>query len=217
MNTETAHGPDEAVVVFARWVGQNGKKTNATTEAGPRAHIYSSSIPPAEPIRPGTRVRILATSPAWYTTYVGDNEMYDAYDAHVVGEVTGVAGWKGRKIVLQIANECAINPIKTVRLRIPFAPNVTVDMQDVHVPLGHHEAHETDLNTTSVVRTSSGDFQCGARTCCPPWRKLVGENFLQEPMLEDVGDRTGADGGHAKMQVRLTSWHEIAMTKSRTD
>ncbi len=202
----------EPVNVFARWAG-SADAQNDVPEA--KLHIYSTSIPPETPLELGMRVRLLATTPAWYLSPEVDPDIYDAYDAHVVGTITGIAGWKGRKVVLRVANECAVNPVKTVKIRIPFAPEATVRLNANDVPAGRREAHETDLNTEAVVRTPPVETLCGARECRMPWRNLVGENFLSEPMEDDIAERTGALGGRRSVPTRLVSWEEVAANAAR--
>ncbi|TFK81356.1 hypothetical protein K466DRAFT_604565 [Polyporus arcularius HHB13444] len=201
---------DEPTLVFARWVGVGGR-ARAANAILVKSHIYSSSIPPERPLRIGMRIRILATTPASYSTAEEEGERYDTYDAHVVGVITGVVGWKGRKVVLEVRNECALNPVETVRIRLPFAPEVTVQLEAATIPMGRYEAQEADLNTHAVVRARIGDTRCGGSACWTPWRSLVGENFLLEPMEEDVGERPGIKPGRKKVPLsHFAGWGESA-------
>ncbi len=201
-------------LVFARWAGYSGGRALPAGSLERRHHIYSTSIPPEKPLKVGMRVRILATSPAWYANPEEDPESYDTYDAHVVGVVTGVAGWKERKIVLQIRNECALNTVESVRLRVPFVPEVTVQLEEGTVPVGQREAQESDLNTQAVVRARVGDARCGGSTCWLPWRRLVGESFLWEPMTDDVAERPGIKPGRKRIpREHFAAWGEAAVAE----
>ncbi len=206
--------PEPPVIVYAKWTGYAQDPPGTKTTRVKKTHIYSTSIPPAAPLNIGMRVRVLATTPAWYYAPEEDPDTYEAYDAHIVGRITAVAGWKGRKIVLMIANECAVNPVRSIRLRLPFAPEVTVHAGLTHLLKERHEAQESDLNTLAVVRTHSGDARCGADACWQPWRRLVGEQFLWEPMVDDVGDIPGARRGRRKLSnmLRPVGWQELAGT-----
>ncbi|TFK79228.1 hypothetical protein K466DRAFT_606306 [Polyporus arcularius HHB13444] len=196
-------------MVFARWVGDGRHATTRTAYSNP-IHVYSAAIPPERPLSTGTRIRILATSPAWYAAPDASQDMYDTYDAHIVGRITGVVGWKGRKVVFEVENECAINPVSTIRLRMPYAPEATVMLGPGEVPEGQREAFETDLYTSAVVRARPDDPRCQAGTCSLPWGSLVGDAFLWEPMEDDVGDRHPGDpGGRRKVRVQHVSWTDL--------
>ncbi|TFK83111.1 hypothetical protein K466DRAFT_568035 [Polyporus arcularius HHB13444] len=210
----TTH-PRDPVIVFARWAGYTGGHEHARPRARAIQHVYSAAIPPAQPLSVGTRIRILATSPAWYSNPQEDQEAYEAYDAHVVGQVTGIVGWKGRKVILEVENECSVNPVKLVRLRMPYAPEATVLLSAEDVPAGRREAHEADLNTTAVVRLRPEDPCCGAGACTLPWRQLVGEGFLWEPMEEEVGERPGIPGGRKKVPMLLVGWTDLGKAATR--
>ncbi|TFK84012.1 hypothetical protein K466DRAFT_567470 [Polyporus arcularius HHB13444] len=200
---------EEPVLVYARWAGCVGGRALPSSPLEKKRHVYSTSIPPEKPLCLGMRVRILATSPAWYSAPEEDpDDSYDTYDAHVVGAITGIAGWKGRKIVLEVRNECMVNTVETVRLRLPFVPEVTVQLDADAVPAGQREAQETDLNTLAVVRARAGDARCGGCMCWMPWRRLVGEGFLWEPMVDDVGERPGIKPGRKKFFPTFVGWKE---------
>ncbi|RDX45132.1 hypothetical protein OH76DRAFT_1420994 [Lentinus brumalis] len=199
----------EPTKVYARWIGYCREHSRSLSQTPESTHVYSASILPERPLKIGMRVRILATSPAWYSGLREDQDAYEVYDAHVVGAITGVVGWKGRKVVLEIANECAVNRVKSVRLRIPFAPEATVQLYLDDVRVGRREAQEADLNTTAEVRSRPDDPRCDAAACAPPWRKLVGESFLWEPMVEDVGERPGDPGGRRKVPKLLMGWTDL--------
>ncbi len=203
----------EPVTVYARWAGYFDGHPKSAVPSGDRAHVYSASILPEQPLKIGMRVRLLATTPAWYYTPEEDADVYDVYDvydAHIVGPIIGVVGWKGRKVVLEIQNECGLNPVKKARIRIPFVPEATVQLEEDVLPIGRREAFEEDLNTTAVVRIPTEIARCGADTCSMPWRRLVGEDFLSEPMTEDVGEPPWALGGRRKRQLRLIGWSDVA-------
>ncbi len=161
------------------------------------------------------RIRILATSPAWYAAPQEDQDAYETYDVHVVGVVTGVVGWKGRKVVLRVVNECAVNQVRSVRLRMPYAPEATVQLELADVPEGRLEAQEADLYTTAVVRSRPDSPRCGATACALPWRELVGDFFLWEPMVEDVGERPGDLGGRRKVPKYLVGWSDLVTASAR--
>lgn len=199
---------NDPVLVYARWTGGAGGNTLPTHPLAKKKHTYSTSIPPELPLSVGTRVRILATSPARYVDPEDDPEAYDTYDAHVVGRITGVAGWKGRKVVLEVKNECALSTVETVKLRLPYVPDVTVQLDADVIPGGQQEAHEADLNTYAVVRARTEDARCEGLTCWTPWRRLVGEGFLWEPMVDDVSERPGIKPGRKKVAPILVSWRE---------
>lgn len=208
MDERDSQRDDEPVLVYARWAGRFEARTTRAGSAESRTHIYSAAIPPERPLRPGMRVRILATTPAWYTVPSEDPDTYDTYDAHVVGTVTGVVGWKGRKVILEIGNECKLNAISTARLHLPFVPNVTVDLDALCIPPGQREAQEADINAVAVERAQPGDTRCGARTCWMPWRALVGDGFLWEPMEEDIGERPGIKPGRKTGRNIHVGWED---------
>ncbi len=199
----------DPVLVFARWAGVSGGRSRPTCFLASKKHSYSTTIPPEKPLRLGMRIRILATSPAWYVAPEEDPELYDTYDAHIVGTIVRVAGWKGRKVVLEVRNECILNAVETIKLRIPFVPEVTVQLDADSIPFGQREAQETDLNTSVVVRARSGDARCGGSTCWMPWRSLVGESFLWEPMVDDVSERPGIKPGRKKEMPHFVSWEAV--------
>ncbi|KAI0692238.1 hypothetical protein C8T65DRAFT_699564 [Cerioporus squamosus] len=208
-------GRKEPVRVYARWAGYVKHPLRTTLWPGDTAHVYSTAIPPEEPLEIGMRIRILATTPAWYSSPGEDPDTYDAYDAHIVGAIVRIVGWKGRKVVLEVVNECRMNAVRTARIRIPFAPEVTVHSDLAAEVERRAEAQEKDLNTAAVVRASTADASCQADTCWMPWRSLVGEDFLWEPMFEDVGERRGATGGRRKVPRRLVGWAETAGAMTR--
>ncbi|KAI0720211.1 hypothetical protein C8T65DRAFT_692843 [Cerioporus squamosus] len=207
---------EKLVEVYARWVGYANGCNGAPELKEKSTHIYSAAIPPEEPLALGMRVRILATTPAWYLTPEEGPDTYDTYDAHIVGTITGVAGWRGRKVILEVKNECAMNTVVYAKLRIPYAPDVTVQLGSEEIPVGRAEAQEADLNTSAVVRPPPEDARCSANTCCAPWRRLVGDGFLWEPMAEEVGERPGARGGRKKLRFLLASWEELAEAEAET-
>ncbi len=173
-------------------------------------HTYSTAFLPQEPLEIGMTIRIMATTPAWYAAPEEEAETYETYDAHIVGIVTRIVGWKRRKLVLEVENYCALNAVRTARLRIPLVPDVTVKIEAAMLRREWYEAQESDLNTAAVVRNAAGGPRCGAHTCRLPWRELVGEGFLAEPMLEDVGNKPGCRRGKKKRTMELTSWEALA-------
>ncbi len=112
-------------------------------------------------------------------------------------------------MTLEVENECAVNPIRTVRLRLPYAPEATVQLRPEVVPERRAEAQEADLNTSAVVRTRPDGPCCGAGGCVLPWRQLVGEGFLREPIVFDAGTRIGAPGGKKKTSFRFLGWTDL--------
>ncbi|RPD75869.1 hypothetical protein L226DRAFT_390959 [Lentinus tigrinus ALCF2SS1-7] len=95
---EASGDSEEPVKAFARWAGYVGRQEN--TDATPTAkkiHVSSASIPPERTLRRGMRVRVMATTPAWYSAPDADPDAYEAYDAHVVGIITRVVGGKGER------------------------------------------------------------------------------------------------------------------------
>ncbi|KAI0694974.1 hypothetical protein C8T65DRAFT_698844 [Cerioporus squamosus] len=206
MSSNISGNTESPVKVYARWVGYASGRARSIDHNGRKTHTYSVSIPPERPLQIGMRVSIYATTPAWYLSPEADPDDYEAYDAHIVGLISGVVGWKGRKVILEVSNECAANEVEKARIRLPNVPDVMVQLGEAVIPEGCREAHESDLNTTAVVRTSTADASCSASTCWTPWRRLAGENFLLEPMEEDVGEKAGATGGRRKMEVVLIGW-----------
>ncbi|TFK83609.1 hypothetical protein K466DRAFT_589602 [Polyporus arcularius HHB13444] len=202
----------EPVIVFARWAGYLGGRPRGADEWKNKAHVYSTSMLPEQPLEIGMKVRVMGTAPAWYSRPDEEPETYDAYDAHIVGRITRAVGWKGRKIVLEVRNECALNGVAKARIRVPFVPEAAVRIGTECLPEGGREAFEGDLNTEAVVKASQDELKCMAGRCWAPWRALVGEGFLEEPMglNEEVCDRTGATGGRRKVQTLLVGWSEVA-------
>ncbi|KAI0688536.1 hypothetical protein C8T65DRAFT_700526, partial [Cerioporus squamosus] len=173
------------VKIYARWVGYARGRSRPIDLESRKTHTYSVSIPPEKPLEVGMRVSVLATTPARYHSPEEDPEVYETYDAHIVGVISGVVGRKGRKVILEIANECAASEVKTARIRLPLVQGVMVLLGDDVVPAGSREAQETDINTSAMVRMSAVDANCSAGACWTPWRRLAGESFLLEPMEDD--------------------------------
>ncbi len=88
---KTAHR-NTPVIVYARWIGYVSDTRDARPILPHSQHIYSAAILPERPLQIGMRIRILATSPAWYSNPQEDQETYEVYDAHIVGAVTSVVG-----------------------------------------------------------------------------------------------------------------------------
>ncbi len=207
--------PDDPTIVYARWAGCVGGRARQTAPREKKKHIYSSAIPPERPLRLGMRVRILAMTPAWYSTPEDGPEKYDTYDAHIVGVVVGIAGWKDRKVVLEIKNECSVNDVESVKLRVPFVPEVTVQLEADSIPRGQREAQEADLNTYAVISACPGESRCGGSACWLPWRRLVGEAFIWEPMAEDVSERPGIKPGRKRVPLsHFAGWGKTAAAES---
>ncbi|KAI0690238.1 hypothetical protein C8T65DRAFT_700058 [Cerioporus squamosus] len=202
----------ETTTVYARWIGYDPPPLREDYDYTRKVHVYTVTILPERPLEIGMRISIMATSPRWYCDPKSNADEYDTYDAHVVGKIVGVAGWKGRKVILEVANECAASKIRRIRIRVPYAPDATVCADEHAFGGSRREAHEGDLYTNVVVRRAQQETRCQAAMCALPWLTLTGEGFLEEEMMESVADRPGISRGRKKRKDILVGWGESMST-----
>ncbi|KAI0701769.1 hypothetical protein C8Q76DRAFT_802723 [Earliella scabrosa] len=154
------------VEVYAHWRGYiNDRDRRDTRTFTTDGHIYQVAIVPTAPLTVETCVRVLAMSPAAYSSSSADPDQCNAYDAHVVGKVTRVVGCRARRVVLEVVNECTVNPVRRVRLELPYVPDVTVHRRLVELEEGLEEAHEGDLDTFTKIMPPPMNGRCKARQC----------------------------------------------------
>ncbi|KAI0744456.1 hypothetical protein C8Q76DRAFT_687870 [Earliella scabrosa] len=159
----------ELTTVLARWTNYAGGDPTGPDDFRRKTHVYDVRVPPAKPLKLGERVKILALSPSRYHAPEEEEDAYDAYDVHLVGKVHRVVGAEGRRIFLEVENECRASRTKKVWLSVPFAPGFTVDVEGAE-GLEVEEARE-------------GDFDAHLRVLAPPataWRCRAWECALCE-------------------------------------
>ncbi|KAI0693521.1 hypothetical protein C8T65DRAFT_699211 [Cerioporus squamosus] len=148
--------------VYARWIGYEPPPPQEDDDHTRKIHLYTVTILPERPLCIGMRISVMATSPRWYCYPEASADEYDAYDAHVVGKIVGVAGWKGRKVILEVENECAVSRVRRIRIKVPYAPEATVRADERAFEGPRKEAQEGDLYTNAVVRTMHQELRCQA-------------------------------------------------------
>lgn len=154
--------------VYARWVRYDGGRPTGPKDFFQKTYVYAVTIPPSEPLALGRRVRVLVTTPAsWVPGPDADPNLHGANDAHVVGTVTNVLGWKGKLVALAVENECRQNLVRRARLEIPYLPNVTVVPETLRLREGRGPkvAGLDDLDLSARVQPLQSGWSCNAGHC----------------------------------------------------
>ncbi len=116
--------PDPVLLLLAKWIGVENSVPDIY-HIGRERHKYGLAVQPAEPVRVGRRVKILALSPIAYCSPGVPFMQYDTYDPHVVGTVADIVHAKDaatdgtRTMVIRITNECRGNLVSEVDVEMP--------------------------------------------------------------------------------------------------
>ncbi|KAI0706265.1 hypothetical protein C8T65DRAFT_652160 [Cerioporus squamosus] len=148
--------PADIIDIYARWSKYDGAYPMTPEEFIRKTHVYSVTIPPSAPLAIGKRVRVLAMSPARYRSPDAEVDVYESYDAHVVGRIRKVLGWKGNLVALEVDNEC----------RIPYLPGVTVaPLENLREGKGPKDAQMEDLDLDVRAQPPPQLWACKAGEC----------------------------------------------------
>ncbi|KAI0715287.1 hypothetical protein C8Q76DRAFT_796059 [Earliella scabrosa] len=173
-DTVAAHAlqeDDETMAIFARWTNYVGGDPMGPEDFKRKAHVYDVRIPPAKPLRHGERVRLYALSPARFHTPECEEEVYDAYDVHVVGRIGSVVGAEDRRVMLEVANECGASGTRKIWLSVPYAPGFTVEIGEAE-ELKVEEARKGDFDAHIRV----GRTAAAAAGPCRAWECAMQED-----------------------------------------
>ncbi len=177
------------IPIFAKWTGYVDGPPATREDFLSKAHAYTAMRRPTEPLALGMMVKLYATSPASYCTPDAPSDLYHAYDAHIVGKITRIAGWRGTAVGLEIQNECWNNAVRKVRLEIPYIPDVTVRrLAHLRAGKGPREAREDAITSQPTVMLPPDTWKCGMRWCATREPGQVREGVLyvytQTPTVE---------------------------------
>lgn len=195
METRTGEAypdPDPTIDVYARWSGYVQWPTSPQ-EFLTASHSYLALKPPSRPLKLGMAVRIIALSPAKYHSPYTDGHKHDTYDPHVGGRLTKVLGWRDELIVLEVTNECTVNPVKLARLEVPYIPGRTVvEFSDLRPGQGPRIAEESAaFNLRLEIGQLPQEAQCAKSGCTPRASAFLGEEGAEDPRPEDTGPVPG--------------------------
>ncbi|TFK92931.1 hypothetical protein K466DRAFT_562025 [Polyporus arcularius HHB13444] len=152
--------------VFARWAGYVGGDPESRTEFLTRTHAYEVVQRPIVPLSLGMQVTIYAVSPATYCSPRAPEDLLEAYDAHIVGKITKVAGWEGTTVQLEVDNECWKNTVRRARILIPYIPDATVRrLAHWRDETGPEVARDDAFSKRRVQVLPPTIWSCGAGAC----------------------------------------------------
>ncbi|TFK86327.1 hypothetical protein K466DRAFT_566056 [Polyporus arcularius HHB13444] len=155
--------PTGTIDVYARWSKYDGAYPTTPEDFIRKTHVYLVTIPPSAPLAVGKRVRVLAMSPARWCCPDADVDLLEAYDAHVVGRISKVLGWRGDWVALEVENECRVSAVRKARLEIPYLPGVTVlRLDNLREGKGPKEAQMEDLDLDMRAKPPPPLWACKA-------------------------------------------------------
>lgn len=152
--------------MFARWTGYVEGEPRNRREFLARTHAYEVVRMPSKPLELGMKVKIYAVTPKHYCSPEMLGAPPDAYDAHVLGELTRVMGWRGTSVGMEIRNECWKSAVRRVRLEVPYIPDVTVRrLAHLGPDKGPRVARDDVLGDAADVVLPPTLWDCGAGGC----------------------------------------------------
>ncbi len=154
------------VPVFAKWTGYVDGPPTSRAGFLSKVHVYRAVQRPERPLALGMLVKLYVVSPATYCSPDAPPDLYHAYDAHIIGTITRVAGWRGDTVGIEILNNCWRNAVATARLEIQYIPDVTVRrLAHLKAGKGPREAREDQLMRRLKMVLPLATWECGARQC----------------------------------------------------
>ncbi|RDX46731.1 hypothetical protein OH76DRAFT_814507 [Lentinus brumalis] len=173
--------PTGTIDVYARWSKYDGAYPTTPEDFIRKTHVYSVTIPPSAPLAVGKRIRVLAMSPARWCCPDADVDLLEAYDAHVVGRIRKVLGWRGDWVALEVENECRVSAVRKARLEIPYLPGVTVlRLDNLREGKGPKEAQMEDLDLDMRAKPPPPLWACKAGGCALRSTSLPGDAIYDE-------------------------------------
>lgn len=193
----TATGPPDIIEVYGQWTRYDGMYPKSPEDFIRKIHVYSVTIPPSTPLAVGRRVRVFAISPAHWCSPGAEADLYGAYDAHIVGHVRKVLGWKKHHpvVALEIENECRVSAVRKARLEIPYLPGITVaPLENMRAGKGPMEGTMEDLDLDARVQQPLQLWACRAGECVlrsisVPGDVMYDEFWLSGSIYADEGKK----------------------------
>ncbi len=161
------------LTIYARWQSHE-LLSPAEPHLGCKAHAYDVPIRPNEPLEVGRRVRVLALSRVAYHAPDVVCPRYETYDPHVVGDIVAGARIGESTATFELANECLLNPVKTVLLTVHWIPGVTGILPPADEEPGRTgNSRAVPLERDVVVAIPDRQALCGETNCAPArWPEL---------------------------------------------
>ncbi len=173
-----------AIDIYGRWVGYVETAPSGPEDFLTKTHSYAVQVPPRTPLSLGMIVRVLGLSPTRYCIADAPTDMYDVYDAHLIGAITRVLGWKGDVVGLEVTNQCKISPVRRARLEVPYIPDATVrQIAGLRPGRGPRIATWAAFHSCTVRETLATEGRCRVADCAMRATALPGEGILDEYWL----------------------------------
>ncbi len=181
--------------VLAKWTGYVEGEPRCRAEFLARTHKYEVVRRPREPLQLGDQVRVYAVTPKIYCSPEAPVDLLEAYDAHILGRITRVVGWKGTTVGLEVVNECWKNATRKIRLELPYIPDVTVRrLAHLRPGKGPRVARDDRLSSAADVVLPPPMWGCGAGGCVmrEPGTLAGGVLYVYWPVAPE--ERAAAEG-----------------------
>ncbi|RPD64585.1 hypothetical protein L226DRAFT_41508 [Lentinus tigrinus ALCF2SS1-7] len=208
-DTVTTVPPPDIIDIYARWTRYDGTYPKSPEDFIRKTHVYSVTIPPSTPLAVGKRVRVFAISPAHWCSPGAEADLFGAYDAHIIGRIRRVLGWKKHLpvIALEVENECRVSAVRKARLEIPYVPGLTVaPLENLREGKGPKEAVLEDLNLDARVQPPLQLWACMAGECVLrsisiPGDVMYDEFWLSGSIYADERKRTRKAKPHERVRL----------------
>lgn len=191
--------------VLARWAGYVEGEPKNRTEFLTRTHAYEAVRKPTVPLELGMQVKIYAVSPRNYCSLNDPDDLLEAYDAHIIGRVTRVAGWRGASVGMEVVNECWRNAVRKIRLEVAYIPDVTVRrLAHLRPGKGPKVARDDALGSAADVVLPPATWDCGAGGCRMREPGAIREGVLYVYWPTDAAEHgdPGTEAGNPRKRKR---------------
>ncbi|RDX53440.1 hypothetical protein OH76DRAFT_1416096 [Lentinus brumalis] len=180
--------------VLAKWTGYVEGMPKNRTEFLARTHAYQVVRRPLEPLELGTKVKVYAVTPKNFCSPEAPDGLLEAYDAHILGQITRVVGWRGSSVGLEVRNECWKSAVRKIRLEVVYIPDVTV-RRLVHLRPGKGPtvARDDELSSAADVVLPPAMWSCGAGGCRMREPGTLGDGVLYVYWPTAPEDRVGTE------------------------
>lgn len=182
------------------------------TEFLSKKHEYKLVQVPGTPLTQGMQVQLYAILPTIYHSAhnLPLTGSYSAYDAHVVGRITRIAERRGKIVGIEVQNNCWRNMVKTIRLDVPYIPDITVQcLAHLKTRSGPKEARDDRLSHPIQVVLPLTIWSCGVGQCATHKLGTLNNGSLyvywtMEPEVpgdESAGRQPRKRQGHGNLQA----------------